>query len=198
MADDNNSEEQGQRPGSMRFQDPRSATPQEPSLAEQRARQQAMEQERQRQAAAAQAAQEAERKADTRRKMLIGSGVTVGLVGLVASWYLVAKPDEVTAKCTNEDGVIVENENYCDEDYVERQGGHVGPSGFMFMPLPGGGFQQYRYNYGGHGDVGSKVQGGSFERPKNANIKTPSGKNVQRGGFGPGGRSSGFGKGGGS
>src|SRR5699024_3334629 len=174
------------------FQDPSSARPREPSLAEQRAREQALVEEQQRQ----EAEEQAEQKADLRRKMLIGSGVTVGLVGLVASWYLVAAPEEVTAVCTDANGTVVENEQYCDEDYVRHHGGHVS-GGFLFMPIPGGGFQQYRYNYGGHGTPGSHVQGGTYERPQNANIKTPSGKTVQRGGFGVRG-GSGFGKGGGS
>lgn len=195
--DDTSDEEQQPHRGSMRFQDPSSTERREPTLAEQRARRQAIAEERERQAAEEQAAWEAERKAETRRKMLIGSGVTVGLVGLVASWYLVAAPDDVTAVCTTADGTIVENEQYCDESYARSHGGHVS-GGFIFLPLPGGGFQQYRYNYGGHGTVGSQVQGGTYERPQNANISTRSGKTVQRGGFGVRGGSGGFGKSGGS
>ncbi|MFC4005085.1 hypothetical protein ACFS2C_27240 [Prauserella oleivorans] len=183
------------RRGSMRFQDAESTTPREPTLAEQRARRRAMVEERERQAAEERAREEAERKAETRRKVFIGTGVTVGLVGLVAGWYVVAKPEEVTAVCTRADGTIVENDDYCDEDYVESHGGHYS-GGFMFLPLPGGGYQQYRYNYGGTGTVGGKVSGGSFTKPANADIATKSGKTVQRGGFGISGGS--FGKSGGS
>lgn len=180
----------------MRFQDPGSTTPREPTLAEQRARRRAIAEEREREAAEQQARQEAERKAETRRKVLIGSGVTVGLVGLVAGWYLVAAPDEVTAVCTDADGTVVGNEDYCDEDYVRSQGGYVGTGGFLFLPIPGGGYQQYRYNYGGTGTPGSQVSGGTYTKPANANISTRSGKTVQRGGFGISGGS--FGKSGGS
>lgn len=195
MTDENDpNEEQRSRRGSMRFQDAGSTTPREPTLAEQRARRKALAEERDRKAAEQQAAEEAERKAETRRKALIGSGVTVGLVGLVAGWYLVAAPEEVTAVCTDADGTIVDDD-YCDDDYANTHGGyHSG--GFIFLPSPGGGYNQYRYNYGGNGTVGSQVRGGSYTRPANAQINTPSGKTVQRGGFGISGGS--FGKSGGS
>ncbi len=178
----------------MRFQDPDSTARREPTLAEQRARRQALAEERERRQAEEAAALAAERKAETRRKVLIGSGVTVGLVGLVAGWYVVAQPEEVTAVCTDASGTVVDEQN-CDEDYVANQGGyHSG--GFLFLPMPGGGMQQYRYNYGGSGTVGSKVSGGSYSKPANANINTKSGKTVQRGGLGISG--GGLGKSGGS
>lgn len=183
-------QQQGSQQGRMRFQDPSSTAPREPTLAEQRARQQAAAAERERAAQAEQARLAAEQKSDTRRKLFIGSGVGLGLVGLVAGWYLV-KPDDVTAVCTEADGTVVENDQLCDEQYVTSNGGHVS-GGFMFMPLPGGGMQQYRYNYGGTGTPGTQVQGGSFTKPDGANISTRSGKTIQRGGFGVSGGS--FGK----
>ncbi|PRX47903.1 hypothetical protein B0I33_105487 [Prauserella shujinwangii] len=186
--------DQPRTPGSMRYQDPANTTPREPSLAEQRARRQAIADEQRRRAEEEEAARVAERKAETRRKVLIGSGVTVGLVGLVAGWYVVAQPEDVTAVCTDDDGVVREDQ-YCDEDYVTTHGGYVG-GGFLFMPLPGGGYQQYRYNYGGTGTVGQPVSGGSYTKPANAKITTRSGSVVQRGGLGISGGS--FGKGGGS
>jgi hypothetical protein len=190
MSDDNPNE-QPPGHGSMRFQDPESAVPREPTLAEQRARQKAFAEEEERREAEEAAEAAAERKAETRRKVMIGSGVTVGLVGLVAGWYVVAAPDEVTAVCTDSDGTVVANDEYCDRDYVTNHGGYYS-GGFLFMPLPGGGYHQYRYNYGGSGAVGSTVHGGSFTKPDNAEIKTRSGKTVQRGGFGISGKS-GFG-----
>ncbi|MBB3049482.1 type II secretory pathway pseudopilin PulG [Prauserella isguenensis] len=198
MSDENNTaggsqggpESQGPPPGQMRFQDPSSTEPREPTLAEQRARRQAAIAEQERAAQAEQARIAAEQKSDTRRKLFIGSGVGLGLVGLVAGWYLV-KPEEVTAVCTESDGTVVADDNYCDEDYVENQGGYTS-GGFMFLPMPGGGYQQYRYNYGGSGTPGTQVQGGSYTKPDGANISTRSGKTVQRGGFGVSGGS--FGK----
>ncbi|MBB3662527.1 type II secretory pathway pseudopilin PulG [Prauserella sediminis] len=178
------------QPGRMRFQDPSTAAPREPTLAEQRARQQAAVAERERAAQAEQARLAAEQKSDSRRKLLIGSGVGLGLVGLVAGWYLV-KPDDVTAVCTDAEGTVVANDDYCDEDYVNSHGGYVS-GGFMFLPMPGGGMQQYRYNYGGSGTPGTQVQGGSYNKPSGANISTKSGKSIQRGGFGVSGGS--FGK----
>lgn len=190
MTDDGKPNEQDEPPrGSMRFQDRDTATPRQPTLAEQRARQAALAEERQTEL-------EAERKSEARRKVMIGAGVTVGLVGVVAAFYVVATPDEVTAVCTDADGTVVENENYCDESYVTSHGGHVGPGGFLFLPIGLGG-GSYRYNYGGTGTPGGTVSGGTYTRPANARISTPSGKTIQRGGFGISGKTSGFGKTGG-
>lgn len=170
--------------GSMRFQDS-NTQPKQPSVAEQRARQQALAQEER----DAEVARQADAKAATRRKILIGSGVTVGLVGLVATFYSVAKPaGDVTAVCTDKDG-IVQNDDNCDETYVTSHGGYSS-GGFLFLPIGGGGYQSYRYNYGGTGVIGQRVTGGSYDAPSSrTNVNTKSGKSVQRGGFGISGKS---------
>ena len=177
--------------GSMRFQDAESTKPREPTLAEQRARRKALADEERREAEEAQARAEAERKAGTRRKLLIGSGVTVGLVGVVAAWYLVGTPEQVSATCTDSNGVVVED-NDCDDAYIASRGGHYDSgTGFWILPLATGGFSQYRYNYGGTGTIGRPVSGGSYTKPSgNTTVKTSSGKTVQRGGFGISGKSS--------
>ncbi|SFJ92293.1 hypothetical protein SAMN05421835_110231 [Amycolatopsis sacchari] len=193
--------EQAPQRGSMRFQDPETTKPREPSLAEQRARRKALAEEKERTEAAKQAYKEAERKAATRRKVLIGSGVTVGLVGVVAAWYLVGTPETVNAVCTDSNNVVQPDE-YCDDNYAVSHGGYYNAgTGFWFIPIPGGGgYTQYRYNYGGTGTVGQPVSGGTYTKPSgNPTIKTNSGKTVQRGGFGISGKSSGgSGKSGGS
>lgn len=192
----------GQQPaaGSMRFQDPATTTPREPTVAEQRARRKAIAEEEARQAAEATARQEAERKAATRRKILIGSGVTVGLVGVVAAWYVVGTPQEVNAVCTDATGTV-QPDQYCDDSYITSHGGHYDSgSGLWILPLGLGG-GQYRYNYGGTGSIGQHVSGGSYTKPSgNTSIKTASGKTVQRGGFGISSKTSsgGSGKSGGS
>jgi hypothetical protein len=196
MTQDNNTGDQPPpeppKRGSMRFQDS-NTRPKEPSLAEQRARQQALVQEERDE----ELARQADAKAATRRKVLIGSGVTVGLVGLVATFYTVAKPNDVTAVCTDANGVV-QNDDNCDENYVTSHGGHVS-GGFLFLPIGGGGFNSYRYNYGGSGVVGQRVTGGSYDPPSSrSNVNTKSGKSVQRGGFGISGKSSGTGGTGGS
>jgi hypothetical protein len=178
--------------GSMRFQDS-NTRPKEPSLAEQRARKQALVQEERDE----ELARQADAKASTRRKILIGSGVTVGLVGLVATFYTVAKPNDVTAVCTDASGVV-QNDDNCDEHYVTSHGGHVS-GGFLFLPIGGGGFNSYRYNYGGTGTIGQHVSGGSYDPPSSrSNVNTKSGKSVQRGGFGISGKSGSTGGTGGS
>ncbi|WP_254897042.1 hypothetical protein [Amycolatopsis sp. Hca4] len=199
MTQDNNTGDQPPpeppKRGSMRFQDS-NTQPRQPSLAEQRARQQALAQEERDD----ELARQADAKAATRRKILIGSGVTVGLVGLVATFYTVAKTENVTAVCTDKDGVVVQNDDYCDDNYVTSHGGyHSG--GFLFLPIPGGGYNSYRYNYGGTGVAGQRVSGGTFDAPSSrTNVTTKSGKSVQRGGFGISGKSGsgGSGKSGGS
>ena len=146
-----------------------------------RARRKALEDEAQRESAEL---ERVERKSRLRRRILIGSGVTVGVVALVAVWYSAATPNEVTANCVGNDDVLVQDENVCDENYVTSHGGyHSG--GFFFLPLPGGGYSQYHYNYGGNVGAGGKVTGGTLSAPSgNTTVKTSSGKTVQRGGFG--------------
>lgn len=176
--------------GSMRFQD-QNTTPREPSLAEQRARRQAIAQQEREEQEAAEAAQKADQKAATKRKILIGSGVTVGLAGLVATFYTVAKPTNETAVCTDANGVI-QNDQYCDESFATSHGGHYS-GGFWIFPI-GSGLGSYRYNYGGTGTIGQRVAGGTFTAPSgNTNVSTKSGKTVQRGGFGISGKTGTFG-----
>ncbi|RSM83308.1 hypothetical protein DL991_02460 [Amycolatopsis sp. WAC 01375] len=180
----------------MRFQDD-STQARQPSLAEQRARQQAMAEQERQEVLQAEAARAAEKKSSTKKKILIGTGVTVGLVGLVATFYTVAKPDEVTAVCATKDTEIVQDDQNCDENYVRSHGGYSS-GGFFFMPIVGGGYNSYRYNYGGSGQIGQRVSGGSYTAPPGANVSTKSGKSVQRGGFGISGKSGSSGKSGGS
>jgi len=170
------------KPGSMQFQDA-STQPRQPSVAEQRARQQAIaDQERADQEAAVER-QKADAKAATKRKLLIGGGVTVGLVGLISTYYTIAKPNEVTAVCTDSNGVI-QDDKYCDDSYASSHGGHF-VGGFWVL-----GGSQYHYNYGGTGNVGQRVTGGSYTAPSgNTNVSTKSGTSVQRGGFGISGKS---------
>jgi hypothetical protein len=171
----------GERHGTMRFQDEHT-TPRPPTLAEQHARQDAQR----RQAEESQAAAVAAVAAQKRRRVMIGGGVTIGIVAVIAGAYLLSRSDDVTASCTASGGTnantVVSDQN-CDPAYAEAHGGHVS-GGFVFLPLIGGGFQQYRYYYGGTGTIGQHVSGGSFTKPGNANIRTNSGRTIQRGGFG--------------
>jgi hypothetical protein len=165
--------------GRIRQQDG-STKPKPPSLAEQRAREQA-----QRDLIAADQAREAEyaRKKKLRKRLLIGGGVTVGVVALVAIGYAALSPDEVTATCVTKDDVVVADDNNCDENYARSHGGYA-TGGFIYMPIVGGGYSQYRYNYGGSGVVGQKIAGGTTVKPPKASISTRSGTSIQRGGFG--------------
>jgi hypothetical protein len=172
-------DEQLPRPGRMRFQD-ETTTPREPTLAERRARE-----------VAARRQEEAERQrlADedvTRRKrkrILVGAGVTVGVVALIAVGYAVAQPDEeVVAHCVDENNVVVDDAN-CSTPAAG--GGYYG-GGFIPIFIGAGG-RQYHYNYGGAGTVGTTVSGGTTTVPRDSTrVTTPSGKTVSRGGLGVG------------
>ncbi|WP_225924669.1 hypothetical protein [Pseudonocardia abyssalis] len=169
MGDD----EERPEPGSMRFQDG-STTPREPTLAERRAREQA---QRRQEAAARQAAEDEERGQKKRKRILVGAGVTVGVVALIAVGYAVARPtEEVQAQCVDEDsGEIVDDSNcvtpVADNGY--RSGGGLYP---IFI---GGGGRQYHYNYGGSGTVGQRVSGGTTVVPSGGTrVTTSSGRDV--------------------
>lgn len=167
-----------QRRGRMEFQEPGKTTPRPPSLAEQRARERAAVLERERWLAEQESA---ERKARTRRRVLIGSGVSVGVVALVAVWYAASTPDRVVAHCVDSNGVIVDDD-YCDENYARSHGGYYS-GGHVYI-----GGNQYHYHYGGTGTYGQKVTGGTTLRPGNAEVRTKSGTVIQRGGFGISGK----------
>ncbi|MDT7653990.1 MAG: hypothetical protein QOI36_5396, partial [Pseudonocardiales bacterium] len=82
--------------GRMRFQD-ESTTPREPTLAERRAREQAA---RRAEEAERQQSEDQERSRKKRKRILVGAGVTVGVVALIAVGYSVAQPDDkVQAQC---------------------------------------------------------------------------------------------------
>ncbi|WP_083752317.1 hypothetical protein [Saccharothrix sp. ALI-22-I] len=165
--------------GQIRNQEPGVTKPRPPSVAEQRARAQAIEQQREQQLALE---AEEKRKKKLRKRLLVGGGVAVGVVGVVAIWYAVSSPDDVEAQCTQDD-VVVEDQ-YCDENYARSHGGYVS-SGFIYI-----GGSSYRYHYGGASTpIGQKVSGGSYTVPKGANVVTKSGTTVQRGGFGVSGGS---------
>ncbi|WP_245848941.1 hypothetical protein [Lentzea kentuckyensis] len=160
--------------GSMREQQAGVTKPRQATVAEQRARAAALKAQQERFAAES-AAFEKRRK--TRKRWLIGGGVTVGVVALVAIWYAAASPKNVTAQCTDQNNVIVDDD-YCSDSYYRSHGGYSS-GGFIYI-----GGSSYRYNYGGSGVVGQKAVGGSYTVPKGANVTTKSGTSVQRGGFG--------------
>lgn len=182
--------------GRIRYQDPQSTTPREPTLAEQKARQMAeqrrVEAERAEQAAAA-------AKTAKRRKVLIGGGATVGVVALVAAMYsaseVSAQASAATEYCATDQSGQPGNrdlDEYCDENYVHSHGGYSS-GGMFFMPifLPGGGiggYHSYRYAYTPAGatapPIGSPASGSTFTKPSGSTVKNTKGSTVQRGGFG--------------
>jgi hypothetical protein len=158
--------------GRMRFQD-ETTTPREPTLAERRAREIA---ERRAEEAERREAEEQERSARKRKRILIGAGVTVGVVALIAVGYSVAQPDdEIQAQCVDEDGVIVADSNCVTP--AASSGTHYG-AGFYPIFIGSGG-RQYHYTYGGTGSIGQRVQGGTTTvPPEGTRVTTSSGRTV--------------------
>jgi hypothetical protein len=190
--DDGSAPEEGAR-GRMRFQD-ETTTPREPTLAERRAREVAA---RRAEEAERQEAEERERSTRKRKRILIGAGVTVGVVALIAIGYSVVQDDdEVQAQCVGDDGVIVDDSNCVTP--AASSGTHYG--GGFYPIFIGGGGRQYHYTYGGTGTIGQPVQGGTTTVPKEGTrVTTSSGRTVagpsssgtvSRGGLGVSGGSS--------
>jgi hypothetical protein len=184
------------RRGRVRYQDPATAKPREPTVAEQRARREAQRRERAQRDAAAAAE---ERKRKNRKRVLVGGGVAVGVVALVAIVYAASQPDTVDAQCVDPQGVVVPDEN-CGGT---QQGGYY-DSGGHFVPIFIGGFgSQYHYNYGSRSPVGTVASGGTTAPPASgttvrsgtsgSTLGTSGGSSgtVSRGGLGVGGSSSG-------
>jgi hypothetical protein len=183
------------RRGRVRYQDPETTTPREPTLAEQRARREA---ERRRKAQEEAAAAAAQRKSKTRKRVLIGGGVAVGVVAIVAIAYAASSgsDDAVNAQCTDQNGVVVDDSN-CGGTPTN------GSYGGGFVPIFLGGFgNQYHYNYGSSSPVGTVARGGSVTAPPSGTSirsgttgsslgSTSSNGTVSRGGLGVSGSSSG-------
>lgn len=163
------SDEREDEPGGMRFQDG-STSPREPSLAERRAREQAL---RRREAAERQAEEDAAHAQRSRRRVLVGAGVTVGVVALIAVGYSAARPQEtVTAHCVDEQTQQVVDDSNCVTPAATGGGGFYP----IFLGLGG---RQYHYNYGGSGAIGQRVNGGTTSVPSGgARVTTPSGRDV--------------------
>ncbi|HEX4247309.1 MAG TPA: hypothetical protein VH008_05540 [Pseudonocardia sp.] len=170
------------RTGSIRYQD-ENTTPREPTLAERRARLQA-----QRQAEEAEEAQLAEdaRKAKTRKRVMIGGGVTVGVAALIAIGYAVSRPDTTEARCVDTNNVVVDDNNCvqpaADASSYNHGGGYYG--GGLIPIFIGAGGGQYHYNYGGQGNLGQVATGGTTVAPRNGTVTTGSGRTVAGGSLG--------------
>lgn len=172
--------------GRIRRQDA-STTPREPTLAEKRAREQRL-------AADREAVRLKEARSKTTKRVLIGTGATVGVVALIAAVYAASGPDEddvVEASCVdNLTGQVVSDDN------CRTPGGNGQVSsggGFAFVPIfLGGGGRQYHYNYGGSGRVGQVATGGTLTPPSAGTTvrSSTSGSTISRGGLGVGGSSS--------
>lgn len=141
--------------GNMRRQTPDSAVRREPTLAESRERDRVR---REAERAARLQAQEDQRNEEKRRRRktyLISGGVGLGLVAILAATYMSSAggggEDYETAQCTNEQGVVVEDQ-VCENATEERSG----PGG-MFFFLVGG--NMYRYSYGSNAPVGAMANG---------------------------------------
>jgi hypothetical protein len=169
--------------GSVEYQDAATTKPRPPTPAELRAREKFAKKQQELE----EARLEAEAKRRKRNRRLIGTGATVGVVGVVAGLgYWALSAPTVNAQCVRDDTngqPVIVPDSYCTDHTA-------GLNGFFFY-----GGHQYRYYYGSSGSVGQRPIGGTTTAPSGATIKTKSGTTIQRGGLG--GKLSG-GKGGGS
>jgi hypothetical protein len=169
------------RRGSMRTQDAATARPRQPTVAEARQRDKARKAREEAQRFAEEQERDQQRRAATRRKVLMGSVAVVGVAGVVALGYsMLNDDDEVSATCVRDGTNEVVSDNYCST-------GQVGSGGvFIYAGSP------YRYYYGGsNGGIGSTARGGTVELPKGTSGRTSSGSTISRGGGRSGGSDSG-------
>jgi hypothetical protein len=174
--------EETPRRGRVRQQD-ENTTPREPTLAERRARERAERRKRLEEEERLTAETAGRKK---RKRILIGAGVTVGVVALIAVGYSAAEPEEeIEAHCVDEAGVVVDDSNCAVP--AQNTSTYSGGGGFGFFPIfIGGGGRQYHYNYGGTGGIGQTVSGGTTTVPRDGTpVRTSSGSStVTRGGLG--------------
>ena len=153
-----------------------STAPREPTLAERRARERKLESDRE-------AVRAKEARSKKNKRILIGTGATVGVVALIAAVYAASSDgDEVEARCVDANNVVVDDSN-CQQPVAQNN--HSGGVGFFPIFLGGGG-RQYHYNYGGSGGIGQVATGGTTTVPRGGTtVKSgTSGSTISRGGLG--------------
>ena len=158
--------------GSIRWQDASSSLRRQPTVAEARQRDRARKAREEAARFAEEQELESERRAASRRKVLMGSVAVVGLVGVVALGYsMFNDDDQVSATCVRDGTNEVVSDSYC-------SGGSVGSGGvFIFAGSP------YRYYYGGNNaGLGSTARGGTIELPRGTTGRTSAGSTISRGG----------------
>ena len=167
--------------GSVRWQDPATAKPRQPSVAEARARDKAQKAREAEEEIERVKAEKARKRAATGKKVLIGSAVGVGVVAVVAAGYAIFhRDDRIGASCVKDGTNEVVPDSYCSSGYSS------GGSTFFYAG------SSYRYYYGGsNSGVGSIAHGGTLTLPKGTTATTKSGtsisksgSSVSRGGFG--------------
>lgn len=167
--------------GSVRWQDPATAKPRQPTVGEARARDKAKKAREAEEEIERVKAEKARKRAATGKKVLIGSAVGVGVVAVVAAGYAIFHRDErVSASCVKDGTNEVVPDSYC------SSGTSHGGSTFLYMGSP------YRYYYGGsNSGIGTIAHGGTLTLPKGTTATTKSGtsisksgSSVSRGGFG--------------
>jgi hypothetical protein len=159
--------------GRMRFQDEHT-TPREATLAERKARERAA---RRQQEEDDRRYAEGQRSRTKRKRIMIGAGVTVGVVALIAVGYTLAQPEEqVQAQCVDEDDIIVDEVN-CVTPATGSSSTYYGGGPGFFPIFIGAGGRQYHYNYGGSGSFGDRVSGGTTTVPREGTtVRTTSGR----------------------
>ncbi|BBX87641.1 hypothetical protein MAUB_55140 [Mycolicibacterium aubagnense] len=158
--------------GSVRWQDPATAQPRQPSVAEARARDKAQRAREAAEKIEALKQEKARKRAATGKKVLIGSAVGVGVVAVVAAGYAIFHDDDqMSASCVKDGTNEVVPDSYCDS------GRSSGGSTFFYAG------SSYRYYYGGsNSGIGTIAHGGTLTLPKGTTATTKSGTSISKGG----------------
>ena len=158
--------------GSVRWQDPATAKPRQPTVGEARARDKAQKAREAEEEIERVKAEKARKRAATGKKVLIGSAVGVGVVAVVAAGYAIFhRDDQISASCVKDGTNEVVPDSYC------SSGHSSGGSTFFYAG------SSYRYYYGGSNTgVGSIAHGGTLTLPKGTTATTKSGTSISKGG----------------
>ena len=123
---------------------------------------------------------EEQRSRTKRKRILIGAGVTVGVVALIAVGYAVAQPDEeVQAQCVDDDDVIVDDANCVTPAAAAAPTTAAGPASTRSSSGPAGG--STTTTTAAAGTVGDRVSGGTTTVPREGTrVRTTSGRTRDR------------------
>jgi hypothetical protein len=112
------------------------------------------------------------------QRALVGAGVVVGVVAVGVLGYVVAASGaEVNAQCVDVQTRVIVDDSDCVTPAGTTGAGDRGDGSYPVFIGTGG--REYRYHYGGTGELGRPVQGGTATVPKKGTrVITTSGRTI--------------------